>query len=93
MANTRQSENGKKHSRNILLMKLSAAGDRNAFRDLVDSNNPWMRAVLTYRLHDEELAKDESQEIWIKIWDNLEHHRYTDEGKPEAWITSCSSMS
>jgi RNA polymerase sigma factor (sigma-70 family) len=68
-------------------MALSAAGDQRAFRELVDSNNPWMIAELTWKLGGNvEEAKDRSQEIWIKIWNNLVNHHYKEKGKGEWWM-------
>ncbi len=66
------------------LASLAAAGDREAFRNIVDSNKQRMFTVARSVLHDAELAEDAVQESFIKAYRALED--FKGESRLSTWL-------
>lgn len=66
------------------LVKTAAAGDKLAFKALVEKHQPFVVRVAFRFLLDREEAHDVAQEAFIRLWKNL--HQYRQEVKLTTWL-------
>ncbi|HEY1353565.1 MAG TPA: RNA polymerase sigma factor [Ktedonobacteraceae bacterium] len=67
------------------LLRRARAGDQQAFEDLVERHGPWLLHLIRHFVHDEYLAQDVLQQVWLQLYRSLPTLRL--EGKLKAWLT------
>lgn len=69
-----------------VLVKLYEDGNDNAFDILLERHQQVLFNYILAIIHDEDLANDIFQETFYKVITNIRSHRYTENGKFQAWV-------
>lgn len=61
-------------------------GDRDSFWDIYDILLPNIYNSIYYKVNQKELAEDLTEEVFIKVWDNLHKFKFSDNIPFSSWV-------
>lgn len=67
-----------------LVVSLASSGDRDAFAELVRRRQSWIRNLMRRCCHDENLADDLSQQVFLQAWRKI--RQLKDAGRFGSWL-------